>query len=527
MRYIEIYDTVLRDGTQGEGVSFSLHDKLQITKRLDELGVDYIEGGFPASNDKDYEYFQRVAELELEHAKVCAFGMTRRKNCSASEDAGLKALVESKAPVCTVVGKTWDLHTKAVLRVDLDENVRMISESVRFLSDQGREVVYDAEHFFDGWKTNPEYAAKTLEAAAAAKPKLIVLCDTNGGTMPNEVAELVEKSIKVLEPHGVPVGIHCHNDSDVAVANSIAAVRAGAVQVQGTINGFGERCGNADLVSVIANLCFKFDEYNVLHGNKIEHLTELSRYVYELANLWPRKSQPFVGASAFAHKGGMHVHGVTRNSLSYEHINPERVGNERRVLVSELSGRSNIIAVATKRNLDHDPDLQQEVLKKVVEMESVGYQFEAAEASFELVVRRCAGTLKPHFDRIMYRVIVGIGTDERLSTEATVKVRVNGAVRHEVGEGDGPVNAIDEALRKALHDTFPSLRDTRLVDFKVRVVNADKGTAARIRVFTEFTDGEDIWTTIGVDENIIEASWTALVDGFEYKLCKDEAKSAE
>ena len=520
MRTIQIYDTTLRDGTQGEGVSLSLEDKLQITQRLDEIGVDYIEGGYPLSNEKDVEFFQRVQKLKLKHAKVCAFGMTRRRGIAAADDPGMQALVNSGAPVVTIVGKTWDFHVTEVLRVSLEENLEMIADSVRFVRESGREVIYDAEHFFDGWKANPEYAARTIQAAAGAGAQMVVCCDTNGGSLPEEIAALVRQALAALG--GTPVGIHCHNDCELAVANSLAAVDAGADQVQGTINGFGERCGNADLISVVANLAFKKQGYQVLGGTNLNHLTELSRYVYETANMLFRNNQAFVGSSAFAHKGGMHVHAVNRAAASYEHINPELVGNERRVLLSELAGRSNIVALLTERKLEADRDLQDQILAEVVRLENEGYQFEAAEASFDLLFKKCAGTFKPHFSREKYHVEVSAERGREVVTEATVKLYVNDQLRHEVAEGDGPVNALDAALRKALNGTFPNLRDMRLVDYKVRVVNSDAGTAARIRVIIESADKEDLWGTVGVSENIIEASWLALLDAVEYKLYKDE-----
>ncbi len=524
MQSIQIYDTTLRDGTQGEGVNFSLLDKLQITKRLDDMGVDFVEGGYPLSNEKDAEFFRRAQELDLQHAKVCAFGMTRRKGIKAADDPGMKALADSGAPVCTVVGKTWDFHVTEVLRVTLEENLEMIADSVRFLVDQGREVIYDAEHFFDGWKANSEYAAKTIQAAASAGAILVVCCDTNGGSMPDEIVSLVGEAQSALD---IPVGIHCHNDCDLAVANSLAAVDAGAVQVQGTINGFGERCGNADLISVIANLGVKKKGYQVLGGCDLEHLTELSRYVYEMANKHLRNNQPFVGQSAFAHKGGMHVHAINRATQSYEHMDPTIVGNERRVLVSELSGRSNIVAMTTKFNIEHDRELMDKILAEVVRLENQGYQFEAAEASFDLLVKKCVGTFTPHFQRIKYHVSVGTDQPGEITTEGTVKIQVGDKIRHEVAEGDGPVNALDAALRKALNGSFPALNEMRLIDYKVRVVNEEAGTAARIRVMIESTDGNEVWGTVGVSENIIEASWIALVDAVEYKLYKDESQFAE
>src|SRR3954469_25354518 len=395
MSRIEIYDTTLRDGAQGEGVNFSLQDKLLIARRLDECRFDFIEGGYPLSNPKDAEFFQRIAEKPLGHARLCAFGMTRRRGVRAADDPGMKALVESQAPVITIVGKTSDFHVAEVLRVSLEENLAMIRETVAFLREMGRDVIYDAEHFFDGWKANSDYARKTIQSAVEGGATIVVMCDTNGGSMPEEVAALTREAASAVD---VPLGIHTHNDCDLAVANSLASIDAGAVHVQGTINGLGERCGNADLVSVVANLALKKRGYEVLGGAGAEHLTELARYVYEVANMHFRINQPFVGPSAFAHKGGMHVHAVNRVASSYEHIAPETVGNTRRVLVSELSGRSNIMALAVKRNLQHDSALTERVLNEVVEFENRGYQFEAAEASFELLVQRVAGTFKPHFE---------------------------------------------------------------------------------------------------------------------------------
>jgi len=528
MKKIEIYDTTLRDGAQGEGVSFSLQDKLAITERLDEMGVDYVEGGYPLSNEKDAEYFQRVQQMNLKNVKVCAFGMTRRKGMSAAEDPGMLALLNSGAPVVTIVGKTHDFHVTDVLRVSLEENLDMISDSVAFMKENGQEVIYDAEHFFDGWKANPEYAAKTIQAAAKAGARMIVMCDTNGGSLPEEIADLAKQAISALEPFGVPVGIHTHNDGDLAVANSLAAVDAGAIQVQGTINGFGERCGNADLISTVANLALKKTGYKVLNGEGLEHLTELSRFVYDTANVNRRNNQAFVGQSAFAHKGGMHVHAVNRAASSYEHVAPESVGNERRVLVSELSGRSNIVALTTKMNIAQDREVMDKILSSVVELENQGYQFEAAEASFDLLVKKTLGAFQAHFETMKYHVAVeDIVTqkDLALTTEATIKLRINKMICHEVGEGDGPVDALSAALRKALDPHFPNLKSMKLVDYKVRVVNSDAGTAARTRVQIECSDETDVWGTIGVSENVIQASWHALLDAVEYKLHKDEQSS--
>ena len=531
MRRIQIYDTTLRDGSQGEGVNFSLQDKLLIAQRLDELGFDFVEGGYPLSNEKDSQFFQRVQELKLKHARVCAFGMTRRKGVKPEQDPGMKALLDSGAKTLTIVGKTSAFHVTEVLRVSLEENLAMIRETVKYLRDCGREVIYDAEHFFDGWKLDEKYAAQTVRAAAEAGASIVVMCDTNGGTMPEEIAAMTKEAQAVLS---VPVGIHCHNDCELAVANSLAAVDAGAVQVQGTINGVGERCGNVDLISVCANLAVKKKGYEVLKPGGTQRLTELSRYVYDLANMNYRSSQAFVGQSAFAHKGGMHVHAVARAANSYEHIAPETIGNERRILVSELSGRSNIVALTTRHNLQDDRELMDRILAQVVKLENKGYQFEAAEASFDLLVRRAAGIFKPHFETLKFHVSVESGFSEHkkstaghaesgpIQTEATIKLRVGDKLCHEVAEGDGPVNALDAALRKALNPLFPNLADMNLVDYKVRVINGEAGTAAGVRVTIESRDERDVWGTIGVSENIIEASWMALIDAIEYKLAKDE-----
>jgi 2-isopropylmalate synthase len=430
----------------------------------------------------------------------------------------LKALLEAQSPVVTIVGKTWDLHVRDVLGTTLEENVRMIADSVAHCRSAGREVFYDAEHFFDGYRHNPAYALETLKAAQDAGASVVILCDTNGGTLPEEIAAATAAMRKALK---VELGIHCHNDCDVAVANTLAAVAQGATQVQGTINGIGERCGNADLVSVVANLALKRG-HEVLEPASLEHLTELSRYVYELANMNFRSGQPFVGASAFAHKGGMHIHGVAKNSATYEHIDPTKVGNERRILVSELSGQSTILAKTAKYAIQHDKAVMAKVLNQVQDLEHEGYEFEAAEASFDLIVKRVLGLYRPKFERLAYRVNIEAGPGGQPITEATVKVRVGDRVQHTVSEGDGPVNALDGALRKALQAVYPRLGDMQLVDYKVRVVNSRAGTAARVRVVIESRDGTDVWGTVGVSENIIEASWLALVDSIEYKLFKDE-----
>ena len=528
MRPIQIYDTTLRDGTQGEGVSFSLQDKLHIAQRLAEVGIDFIEGGYPLSNEKDTAFFHQVRRLDLGRSQVCAFGMTRRRGMRAEDDPGMRALVAAETPVCTVVGKTWDYHATEVLRVTLEENLEMIADSVAFLRRHG-DVIYDAEHFFDGWKANPAYAARTLQAAAQAGAQTLVLCDTNGGSLPEQIAALVAAAREAVAqyPH-VSLGIHCHNDSELAVANSLAAVDAGADQVQGTINGIGERCGNVDLISVLANLSLKKKGYQVLEGRPLTPLTELSRYVYETANLQWRNNQPFVGQSAFAHKGGMHVHAINKAASTYEHIDPALVGNERRILVSELSGRSNIVALTTKHKLQADRQMMDQILAEVVRLENQGYQFESAGASFDLLVKRIAGQFVPHFETIKYRVVAGDRdvANHTAFAEAIIKLQVGQTLWFDAAEGHGPVNALDAALRKALLDTYPCLADVRLLDYKVRVVDSGAGTAARIRVNIESGDKTETWGTIGVSENIIEASWKALVDAVEYKLHKDQTAAA-
>jgi len=527
MRSIEIYDTTLRDGSQGEGVNFSLEDKLAIARRLDEAGVDFIEGGYPLSNPKDAQFFARGRELGLRHARLCAFGMTRRRGMEAAADPGMQALLAAETPIVTIVGKTSAFHVETVLGVTREENLAMIADTVGYLSSQGREVFYDAEHFFDGWKLDADYSRETLQAAAEAGATRLVLCDTNGGTLPAEIDAIVKAVAAVID---VPLAIHCHNDCDLAVANSLAAVAAGAVQVQGTINGIGERCGNADLISVAANLALKLPAFSVLAKaaggtSGVAHLTELSRFVYETANMSYRPGQPFVGASAFAHKGGMHVHAVAKATESYEHIPPEAVGNSRRILVSELSGRSNIAALVTRPDVKNDRALLDRVLAEVCRLENEGWQFEAAGASFDLLVDRSAGTFRPQFAKLAYNVAVESREDttDGIRTEATVKLAIGDTIRHEVAEGDGPVNALDAALRKALEQDFPSLAQMHLLDYKVRVINAQEGTAAKVRVSIESTDGERVWGTVGVSENVIEASWLALADSFHHFLATPAA----
>jgi 2-isopropylmalate synthase len=529
-RRIEIYDTTLRDGTQGEGFNLSLQDKLLIAQKLDDLGVDYIEGGFPLSNPKDAAFFREVKLLKLKHAKVSAFGMTRRRGVKAEDDPGMKALLEAETPVVTIVGKSSEYQVTTVLGVSLEENLKMIGDSVRLFRSAGRTVVYDAEHFFDAFKANREYAIKTLLAAQEAGAAVLALCDTNGGTMPEFVADAVAA---VLKESSARVGIHTHNDCGLAIANALAAIRAGASHGQGTINGVGERCGNMDLLPFIANLRLKYN-LDCLAGDTLKHLTETSRYVYEIANLNPVNGQPYVGASAFAHKGGMHVHAVQKDASTYEHTSPESVGNSRKVLVSEMSGQSNIAAKAGKKfDIEKDKETLKKVLNRVQDLENQGYQFEAAEASFELLLRKEIGRYHSFFELDHYRCVILKQVGQDAVSEATVKLRVGDKVEHHVAEGDGPVNALDGALRRALRHRYPEIDRVHLTDYKVRVINSSDETAAKVRVVIECKrdrgtgeanaeSSKEIFGTIGVSTNVIDASWQALVDAYEYHLIQME-----
>ncbi len=518
MERVKIYDTTLRDGMQTEGVSFSLEDKLTIARCLDELGVDYVEGGYPASGPKETQFFAEAGKLGLRNCKLVAFGSTRRVDSKADDDVSLNTIVTCKAPAATIVGKTWDLHVTGVLGCSLDDNIAMCAESIRFLKKHGLETIFDAEHFYDGYKENPEYATKVVQAAAEAGADAIVLCDTNGGTMPHDVYNITKTVCGMLSP--LTIGVHTHNDCDCANAGTIAGVHAGARHVQGTINGLGERCGNANLCTVIPNLALKMG-LEVLMPGKIKTLTKVSRFVFEICNLSPVVNMPYVGESAFAHKAGLHVDALRKNKRTYEHIDPGLVGNERRFLISELSGKSNVLAELEKAKISEDKELAKKILARVQELENEGYQFEAANASFDLLVRKIMGTYKPAFELIKYNTVVEKLKSGELITEATVKLKVGDQVEHVVGEGDGPVNALDAALRRSLENFYPSIRDVHLIDYKVRVVNAREGTAARVRVIIESRDKTDIWGTVGVSENIIEASWQALADSVEYKLLKD------
>ncbi len=515
-RQIFVYDTTLRDGTQREGISLSCDDKLRIAQKLDDLGVAYIEGGWPGSNPKDVEFFERASELNLTHAKIAAFGSTCRVGSDPAEDANIQAMLESGAPVCTVVGKSWGLHVKDVLKTTPEENLRIIEESVAFLKDQGREIVYDAEHFFDGYKSDPEYAMQTLGAAVKGGAETVVLCDTNGGAMPWEVAQFVQE-ILARYPD-VMLGIHAHNDGECGVANTIVAVDQGATHIQGTINGYGERCGNANLCSAIPDLELKMG-YNCLPEGNLPDLTDVSHFVAEVANLAPDEHMPFVGQSAFAHKGGIHVAAMRRNVNSYQHIDPTLVGNQMRTVVSELSGRGNLFSKAEELELDvDDGDAVAAVLEEIKALEARGFSFEAAEASVALMLHRQTPDYEPPFELIDFSATVEHRQGRGMFAEATVKVCVNGEVFHTVADGNGPVNALDAALRKALLPVFPRLGEFQLADYKVRILDSDSGTAATTRVLIDTQNHHRRWSTVGASANIIEASWLALADSMEFGL---------
>ena len=524
MTRVELYDTTLRDGAQTEGISYSVSDKLRITEKLDALGVPYIEGGWPGSNVKDSQFFRSARRLRLKSARVVAFGSTRRANLRSARDPNLNALLKAETDTVTIFGKTWDLHVREVLKISLDHNLTVIEDSVRFLTRHGRRVIYDAEHFFDGFRANRAYSLKTLRVAQDAGAETIVFCDTNGGSLPLDIAEAILASKRVLR---VPTGIHAHNDCDLGVANTLAAVKAGCRQVQGTINGYGERCGNADLVSLASILVLKMG-YDCLPTHKLKELTDVSRFVAEVSNMIPRHNQPFVGSTAFAHKGGVHVNAVMKNPRTYEHLDPALIGNQRKILVSELSGRSSIVIKAKDLALDLSKETPEakRLLSLLQRLEHDGYHFEAAEGSFELLLQRNLKHLKPFFQLGGFRVVVEKKNGAMVS-EATINLKVDGREEHTAAEGDGPVNALDNAIRKALIPFYPSLAHMRLTDFKVRVLDEKAGTGAKVRVLIESQDEHGAWGTIGVSENIIEASWQALVDSIEYKLLKDQANSVQ
>ncbi|URN94383.1 MAG: citramalate synthase [Candidatus Pristimantibacillus lignocellulolyticus] len=511
---IFIFDTTLRDGTQGEGISLSADDKLKIAQKLDSLGVNYIEGGNPGSNGKDIEFFQRVKSLKL-NAKLTAFGSTRRKNSIAEHDASLLRIIESGVPAATLVGKAWDFHVHIALQTTLEENLAMIQDSFAFLKRNSMEAMYDAEHFFDGYKNNPEYAIAALKSAQAGGADWLVLCDTNGGTLPNEIAEIVSR---VKDELDVPIGIHTHNDCELAVANTLAAVGAGATQVQGTINGYGERCGNANLCSIIPNLQLKMN-YDCLPDNKITTLTNTARYISEIANVHMPVGQAYVGNAAFAHKGGIHVSAIMKDSKTYEHIQPELVGNKQRVLVSELAGQSNIISKASALglNVNTNNEKTKQIMDHIKELEHEGYQFEAADASLELLLRKAFGDWEPAFHVDSFKIHSENKNDVMIS-EAIVKITVDGKPIYTVAEGNGPVNALDTALRKALIQHYPDIEHVHLTDYKVRVIDEKDATAAKVRVLIESTGKLNSWNTVGLSGNVIDASWAAIVDSFHYAL---------
>ena len=521
MSKVKLYDTTLRDGSQGEGISYSVTDKIGIARELDELGIHYIEGGWPGSNPKDMEFFLKMNKSRLKNAELVAFGSTRRPRTKASDDPNLKALVKSGALVVTIFGKTWDLHITDVLKTTLEENLSMIKDTVAFLVSKSLIVFYDAEHFFDAYAANPEYSLRCLLTAQEAGAKAIVLCDTNGGMLTSVVSNVIKEIRPKIK---VWLGIHCHNDADLAVANSIAAVEAGADMVQGTINGYGERCGNADLIPIIANLKLKLG-IHCISDDRLKELTKVSHFVSEISNMKQRNDQPYTGASAFAHKGGVHINAVMKNPKTYEHIDPNLVGNRRRILVSELAGKTGILLRARDIELDLSKEGPQtkKILKLIQKLEHQGYHFEAAEASFEILMKKALKIYKKFFELEGFRVVVEKQSNKKITSEAIIKLKVKGIKEHTAAEGDGPINALDNALRKALKEFYPTLSKMHLSDFKVRVLDEKAGTAARVRVLIQSQDEKDTWNTIGVSGNIIEASWQALVDSVEYKLLKDKA----
>ncbi|MBE9482896.1 MAG: citramalate synthase [Chloroflexi bacterium] len=529
MTQVQLYDTTLRDGAQGEGISFSVVDKLHITQKLDELGVHFIEGGWPGSNPKDVEFFEKAQNLTLSHSTLVAFGSTRRVKAKAETDTNLLALASAGVKVVTIVGKSSELQVTQVLETTLDENLSMIAGSIGYLRARGLTVFLDAEHFFDGFKSKPSYSLRVVEVAADAGVDAVILCDTNGGAMPDEITAVINAVRQVSD---VPLGIHAHNDGELAVANTLAAVNAGVTQVQGTINGYGERCGNANLCSVIPDLKLKMG-IDCISDEQLAKLTEVSHYVSEVANLIPDAFSPYVGSSAFSHKGGLHVSGLRKWAESYQHIEPTRVGNKPRVLVSELSGKENIIYKAKEKGLDLPPSGKeaQKLLQQVKLLESRGFQYENAEASFEMLLHRAKPEYQPPFELVDFMLVVEKRRRpptkkniEEMLSEAVVKVKVGNEIMHTAAEGNGPVNALDEALRKALLQSYPSLAQVKLVDYKVRILEESVGTGSQVRVLIESSDGIEEWRTVGSSTNIIEASWLALADSLEYWLLKQKGE---
>lgn len=525
MRKIMIFDSMLRDGAQAEGISFSVEDKLKIVKALDELGVAYIEAGNPGSNPKDLEFFEKVKGIELKNSRLTAFGSTRRPGITAAEDKNLQSLLTAEVPTVAVFGKCWDFHVTDIIRTTLEENLAMISDTVAFLKEQGKEVIFDGEHFFDGYKKNPDYAVQCLNAADSAGADVLVLCDTNGGCFPMEIFDIMAK---VRERFGDKIGIHCHNDGGMAVSNSVMAVESGASHVQGTFIGYGERCGNANLSTIIPNLQLK-KGLDCIPPENMPLLTRTARYIAEISNVILLDKMPYVGRSAFAHKGGMHVDGVSKASESFEHLSPELVGNERKFLTSEVAGRMAILSHIQKVDPElskNSPETEQ-IIQKIKELEHQGYQFEGAEGSISLIIRKHLGRYTPFFELVNFKIIGERPYSEGSSASALIKIMVDGKPEVTASEGEGPVNALDKALRKALEVFYPTVGDMRLIDFKVRVMDSTTATASVVRVLIESTDGVDIWTTVGVSKDIIEASWLALVDSIEYKLTLDLEHSAE
>ncbi|MEA2011529.1 MAG: citramalate synthase [Verrucomicrobiota bacterium] len=524
MKEIKIYDTTLRDGTQAEGISFSKTDKVRIAECLDNLGVAYVEGGWPGSNPKDMGFFEEVKGRKFKNTKIAAFGSTRRASNPVEEDANILTLLQAETPVVTIFGKSWLLHVNDVLRITPDKNLEIVKDSCAYLVANDREVIFDAEHFYDGYLDNPGYAMDVLKSAVDNGAGTIVLCDTNGGVLPSKISEITQ-TVRNAFPNKVQLGIHCHNDIGTAIASSLAGVDAGATHIQGTMNGFGERCGNANLCSIIPSLELKMGMKALPKGNLI-HLKNTSKFVYDLANLKPEKSHPYVGDSAFAHKGGMHVNAVNKNPITFEHVNPETVGNKRRILISDLSGTSNILIKAEEHNVNlkkNDPEVRK-ILSELKKLEAEGYEFESAGASFELLMQKMTGNHVPYFKLDGFRVIIEKrGNDEPCISEVTVKLNVDGETEITAAEGDGPVNALDKALRKSLTRFYPEISDVVLTDFKVRILEGNDGTNAKTRVLIESTDGESNWGTVGLSENIIEASWEALVDSIEHVLYKKNA----
>jgi len=520
LAYWQIYDTTLRDGAQREGISFSVSDKIKITQKLDDLGIAYVEGGWPGSNPKDIEYFQRIKNMSLDNAKVTAFGSTRRPDIDVTFDPNVQSLLAAETQAVTVFGKSWEFQVTNILGTSLKENISMIQDTVSYLKSKNLEVIYDAEHFFDGYKDNSEYALLTLETAQQAGADVIVLCDTNGGVMPFELMDIIREVKKRIN---VPLGIHTHNDSGMAAANSVIAAQMGIRHIQGTINGYGERCGNANLCTIIPNLKLKLN-MDCIKDEDLTKLTNVSRYVSELSNLSHQGSQPYVGNNAFAHKGGIHVSAVSKYSKAYEHIDPLKVGNKRRILISELSGKSNVLYKARQNNIELHKDLPEtrEVVELIKRLESQGYQFEGAEGSFELLLWKALNSYRNLFELEGFRVIVEKYGGNSMVSEATIKVKVDNHRVHTASEGNGPVNALDNALRKALEEIYPQINNIKLVDYKVRVLDGQDGTGAKVRVLIESSDDKRKWGTVGVSSNIIEASWLALVDSIEYGLLSEE-----